>query len=445
MDGNALAAAFIRGVRWADFPPAVQRRARMCLLDDLGAALAGTLAPISRISAGYALRRMPGAEAALLLSGRRASAPGAAFANANAANALDIDDDLRYTRGHPGAQLIAATLAVAEAQGAGGQAVLEALAVGYEIAARAGRCWHDDHDSYQACGSWGSLACAAVAARLMGLPEESIQHALGIADYHAPNAPMMRDIDAPAMSKHAIGWGAMNGVIAAELAEAGYTGIPSLLGRPAYHEWVADLGQTYVVADGVGVKRWCSCAWGHPGMAAAQKAMNENKVRLDDILHLKVETFHDGWRLVRHRPRTTEEAQFSLRWPLAVLLIDGEVGPGGVLPHRFDDPQVIDLFEKIEVVEDAELERMYQLDQSYVDSPDAYLAGRAIITLRDGRVLDSGITGRSAHHWDEASLEAKFRSLAAHVLGGDAIDRLVAMIWHFEQLPDLRDFTALVG
>jgi 2-methylcitrate dehydratase PrpD len=445
LDGNDLAATLILDTTWDDLPPAVQRRARMCLLDDLGAVIGGTLSRISQISADYAARRLPGDEATILLHGKRASTHGAAFANANAGNALDIDDDIRHTRGHPGAQIFPAALALAEKTNASGRALLEALVVGYEIASLTGRCWHDHHTVFQACGSWGSVASAAVASRLMGLTPEQVKHALGIADYHAPNAPMMRDIDAPAMSKHAIGWGAMNGVIAAELAQCGYTGIPSILGHPQYHDWAAGLGKHYVMADGVGIKRWCSCAWGHPGMAAAQNIVADQKLNIQEIEHIKVYVFHAAWRLHQDLPETTEQAQFSLKWPLAALLIDGEVGPNQILEHRFADPEVRSLFDRIELIEDPELERMFHLNQTYVDVPEAYLAGRAEITLTDGRVLDSGIVGRGAFEWDDKRLEEKFRWLTGHVLKKPQIDKLVEMIWHFEKVPDVRELTDLLA
>ena len=60
----------------------------------------------------------------------------------------------------------------------------------------------------------------------MGLPEDQAGHALGIADYQAPNLPMMRDIDHPAMVKHGIYWGAMNGVLSAEMAVRRFHGHP---------------------------------------------------------------------------------------------------------------------------------------------------------------------------------------------------------------------------
>ena len=94
----------------------------MCLADSFGATLAGTLTRVSRISADYAAEAWGGDQATILrhepgrgLHGQRASMAGAAFANANAANGLDLDDSARYAYGHAGAQIFPAALAVAEA------------------------------------------------------------------------------------------------------------------------------------------------------------------------------------------------------------------------------------------------------------------------------------------------------------------------------------------
>jgi 2-methylcitrate dehydratase PrpD len=444
VDGNDMAAAFILDTTWDALPASVQRRAKMCLLDDLGAVLSGTLTRISHITAAYAAERMPGDEATILLYGKRSTAPGAALANAYAGNGLDIDDDIKYARGHPGVQIFPAALAVAEKTGASGQALLESLAVGYEIASRIARCWHDHHEVYQACGSWGSVACAAVAARLMKLDQGTVKHALGIAEYHAPNLPMMRDIDYPAMVKHGVGWGAMNGVVSAELAERGFTGIPSILGFEQYRDWVATLGSEYIMAEGVGIKRWCSCGWGHAAFVATLKVVEENHVRIEEITHIKVHTFHEGWRLLQRHPQTTEEAQFSIKWPLATLLLDGEVGPNQILEHRLGDERVKALADKIEIVEDPEIERMYRLAHDGVDSPDAYFAGRVQITLTDGRTFDSGIVDRGAYQWDESSLEQKFRWITAYVLDDEKIDQLVRMAWEFDSVSSVKELTRLL-
>ena len=79
MAGNELVSHFVHDVAWEVLPPAVQRTARMALLDTLGATLVGTLTPVSRITAEYAADTWSGDEATILLHGRRASVIGAAL------------------------------------------------------------------------------------------------------------------------------------------------------------------------------------------------------------------------------------------------------------------------------------------------------------------------------------------------------------------------------
>ncbi len=437
MESKDKTASFIRELKWESLPEAVKRKALMCLLDNLGVTIVGTLAPVSRIAADYARESWSGDTSTIATGCGKASAAGAAFANACAANALDLDDDAIYTRGHPGAQLFPATLAVAEKTAASGKELLEALVIGYEISIRAGRCWHDLHQIYQACGSWGSVGCAAAAAHLLQLSHEQVDNAMGIAEYHAPNAPMMRDIDNPTMVKHAIGWGAMNGVTSAQLAQNGYTGMPSLLHMEKYEDWVSDIGDTYWMADWVFYKEWASCAWGHAAGVAALKLMDEYHIEPSQIEKVRVNTFEEAAALYKGYPRTTEEAQFSIKWPLACLIVDRELGPKQILEKRFSDPVILGLFDRIEVVLDPEIDNLYR----GMKEMDLRMHSAVEITLIDGRYFDSGIVERKADKWNEVSLERKFRQLASYVLEADALDVLVKMIWGFNNVTDIRELT----
>jgi 2-methylcitrate dehydratase PrpD len=153
MNSIDLVSQFISTASWDSLPAEVKAKARMCLMDNLGATLAGTLARVSQIGAEYAADSWPGDEATILLSGKKVSAVGAAYANACAANAIDVDDSARYAYGHAGAQVFPTALALAEAHNLSGAQLLCALVVGYEVAHRVGRCWHDSRQVYQACGS----------------------------------------------------------------------------------------------------------------------------------------------------------------------------------------------------------------------------------------------------------------------------------------------------
>lgn len=445
MDGNEMAARFIRSTCWAGLPEVVQHKVKMCLVDIVAATVGGVLTPISDIVAAYATEAWRGNEAAILLHDRRASAAGAAFANACAANGLDCDDGAQYTRGHPGAQVFPTALAVGEKLGLGGSAMLAAMVVGYEIAHRAGRCWHRHHQIYQADGSWGSVACAATAANLMGLDEDRIKQALGIAEYHAPNLPMERDLVDPAMVKHGHGWGAMTGIVAAELAERGFTGIPSLLGFEEYQDWVATLGDEYIMVDGVDFKRYCSCGWGHMAIAAVKKLRREHDWDVEDIAAIRVEGHHWTAVLQTSHPTTTEEAQFSVKWPLAAFLIDGEVGPDQILETRLGDASINALVDKIELVESEEIDNLYR--PIFEGEEDGSSVSRVVIRLKDGTTLDSGLVSdacRISARGDEAGLEQKFRWLTRYVLEEHRLDPLLEMLWHFEDVQDVGKFTSLL-
>ncbi|MBW6463829.1 MAG: MmgE/PrpD family protein [Firmicutes bacterium] len=440
MNGSDRTALFVGDIKWNDLPDKVKSRALICLLDNLGVTMAGTLAPISKIATPFAVSNWGGSEATILLYKCSASAPGAAFANACAGNALDLDDDAIYTRGHPGAQLFPAALAVAEKVGSGGRELLEALVVGYEVSIRAGRCWHDLHEVYQSCGSWGSVGCAAAAAHLLKLNREEIKNALGIAEYHAPNAPMMRDIYNPTMVKHAIGWGAMNGVTSALLAKSGYTGMPGLLGMEKYYDWVSDIGETYWMTDWVFYKEWASCAWGHAAGVAVLELMIEHKVTPAQIKSVRVKTFEEAAMLYQGYPTTTEEAQFSIKWPLACLILDHELGPDQVLEERFNDPEVLAVFDRIEMVVDPEIDQLYK----EMKEMDLRMHSAVEITLQDERVLDSGVIERGADRYSEQDLENKFRKLAAFVTDPGTVNKLVEMVWNFDSIENVRKLTNLI-
>jgi len=424
MNGNELAAQFIADTRWDDLPGAVQYKVKMCLVDIVAAIVGGVLTPISDIAAAYAPQAWTGNQATILLHDRRASAAGAAFANACAANGLDCDDGGSYTRGHQGAQVFPTALAISEKLDLSGSAMLAAVVVGYEISHRFARCWHHYQGPvYQADGSWGSVACAATAANLMGLDTAAIIQ----------------------MVKHGHGWAAMTGIMAAELAEGGFTGIPGLMGFQEYQDWVTTLGDEYIFVDGVDFKRYCSCGWSHMAIAAVQKLQTEGDWNVEDIKSIRVEGHH--WTAVLHtsHPTTTEQAQFSVKWPLAAYLVDGEVGPDQILEHRFSDPSINGLVDKIELMESEELNDLYR--PIFEGGDEGLSASRVIIHLEDGRTFDSGLVSDACRinaRGDEERLEEKFRWLTGYVLEEDQIEPLLKMLWRFDAVQDVREFTSLL-
>ena len=448
MDANQLIAQFTVETQWDNLPAKVQEKARMCFIDNLGATIAGTKTRVSQICAGYAQTAWTGDTATILLHGKRASPVGAAFANAAAANGIDTDDSVRYAWGHGGAQIFPVAIALAEGLDLDGARLLAAMVAGYEVAHRIGGCWHEHHSDYQACGSWGSVASAAVAANLMGLTAEQTTHALGIAEYHAPNAPMMRDVDHPAMVKHAIPWGSMTGITAAELASRGFSGIPLLLGEARYHDWMMDIGEKYLMLEGVAwkMKGYACCGWAHAGVEGARELVANHEIALDQIERIVVDAFSETVRLGTKLPSTTEEAQFNLAWPVAAMLVDGEIGPNQTLERRLNDPKIRDLAQKVEVVESEELNQLCRLHAK--GDPRGRFASIVTIKLKDGRQYCSGMKDGGmkfpAPTWTPEMMTEKFYWLAATVLDSALLDEVLEMAWHLDEIGRIKELTKML-
>jgi 2-methylcitrate dehydratase PrpD len=282
----------------------------------------------------------------------------------------------------------------------------------------------------------------------MNLPQPQAQHALGIADYHAPNLPMMRDVDHPAMVKHGIGWGALTGILSAQLAAHGFTGIPSILTFDQYRGWVSDIGQNYIMVDGVAWKAqgYACCGWAHAAVEGAKRLADEHHIAASDIARIRIETFHESARLGAQLPTTTEEAQFNLAWPVAAMLVDGEIGPQQILEHRLADERIRDLAQRVEVHESEELElcRLYEKGD-----PRGRFASIVTIVLSDGQAFNSGMVegGLSFPQpgWNEQVMENKFRWLMGHVLELGRVDQLLDVLWHFDQVSDVRELTRMLA
>jgi 2-methylcitrate dehydratase PrpD len=441
-------ADFIMGCRWSDLPDEVKVKARFCLLDNLASTLAGTQTRIARIADVYAAETWPGRGASVLRSGRDTSAIGAAFANAVAANGTDIDDCGIFTSGHPGAMLFPVGLALAEARHASGASFMSSQVVGYEIAFRAGRCMHDRERSpeergFRSCGSWGSVACAAVAAHLTPLPRDQTLQALGIAEYHAPDLPMLRDIDHPAMVKHGIGIGAMTGIMSARLAELGYTGVPGILTFDEYSDWVEGIGSAYLLPTGIMWKDYSCCAWSHPAINALRTLTGAVPIAAGRVARVVLTVDAYAARLGGRLPETAEEAQFNLAWPVACFLIYGEVTPAHVLESHLGSETVRALAGKVEIVASDEFTRLYDLDEA--GDPEGMEVADVTIEFEDGRVLTSGVQEAPVYgDWPREKMEAKFRALTRGRLGDEATERLIEMCWRFDELDDVRELTGII-
>ncbi|MFT3688261.1 MmgE/PrpD family protein [Paenirhodobacter sp.] len=420
---------------WGDLPGPVQAMARRCLLDLLGTAAAGRGTPLSRIICIHAIRMFgasgPDFAARILFDGRRASLAGAALAGGMTIDSFDAHDGHVLTKGHAGVAILPGLLALSDGPGAAmsGAEFLTALVIGYEVALRAGIAQHRTCCDYHTSGAWNALGVAAVAARVLGLDAGHLAEALGIAEYHGPRSQMMRCIDHPTMLKDGSGWGAMTGISAAFLAADGFTGAPSLV-CDVPDLW-ADLGARWRIME-LYFKPYPVCRWAQPAVEAGLSLIRAHRPAPERIARIEVETFEAAVRLDQVRPATTEQAQYSLPFPLAVATVHGALPPSAIIGAGLEDPAVQEMSARVVLRKDPEIDRKFPAERF----------ARVTYVLDDGTRLTSAVLparGDAERPLDDTEIRSKFRALMQGNARGAAIEAAVDTLDARPDTAELRD------
>lgn len=424
------AVEFLHDTRWEHLPADVRRHARLRLLDLLAVAIAGSTTSLSKITRDHAHRHMLTLDGPrLLFDGRRASPPGAALANAATIDSVDGHDGHRLTKGHAGAAIMPAVLAMLD-DGTDHDLrdLLAALVVGYEIATRAGIALHTSAREYHSSGAWNAIGAAAVAARALGLDPVSTQHALGVAEYAAPRAPMMRAITNPTMVKDSSAWGAQAGVAAALLAADDFTGAPAELLDHAPELW-RDLGSRWRIREQY-TKSHPVCRWAHPAVEATLELRRHDAIRPESIRDIEVRTFKAATELTARIPASTEEAQYSLPFPIAMACVHGKLPIELITTPERANHQLRRIARALRVIESPELTAAF---------PDQRSA-TVTITLTSGRRLSAHRTtswGDPEQSLTDADFDVKLRNYALPILGETRTARLGRMLAPAEDTADI--------
>jgi 2-methylcitrate dehydratase PrpD len=406
---------FIHQLRFEDLPAPVVAHARRCVLDLLGVAAGGSQTQLSSIIRRHAAQHFahggPGAGARMLFDGRTVSAAGAALAGGMGIDSLDAHDGHVLTKGHAGVAVLPAVLAFADAlHGMDGREFLTQVVIGYEIATRAGIALHATACDYHTSGAWNALACAAIGARNLQLGTQETLEALGIAEYHGPRSQMMRCIDHPTMVKDGSGWGAMAGVSAAYLAADGFTGAPAITTTSdAVASIWTDLGQRWLILDQY-FKPHPVCRWAQPAIEAAWSLSQAHQFRAEQIKSIEVWTFHEACRLATRLPATTEQAQYSLPYPVAAILRHGTLGAAEVASDALQDPQTRRLAAGMVLHEEPRYNALFPAERwAHVQ-----------VTLQDGTRLASApaiARGNPENPLSASEIRDKFMALCSPVTG----------------------------
>ena len=428
-----LASEFVHNLRYEDIPDEVLAVMRRSLLDTIGVAAIGSTTRMGGIVREFALSHMAAASngpaSRLLFSGYTLSPMGAAMAGAFAIDSIDAHDGYSKVKGHAGSGVLPAVLAVVDdlrRQGrkVSGRDLLVALTIAYEVAYRSGLCMHGTVPDYHTSGAWTAVGAAAAAARLLGLDQDQIRHAMGIAEYHGPRSQMMRCIDHPTMVRDGVGWGSPAGVSAAYMAQLGFTGAPAITteGAEAAPYW-NDLGTRWEVGN-THYKAYPVCRWAHPAIDAVQDLMRDHKLTSRDIARARIKTFHYATRLAGHAPKTVDELTYALAYPFAIMAVHGEIGPRQLQESILHDAEVLRISQATELVDDQHYTRI-SIDKRWAD---------VTLYLKDGREIQSPARtprGDPDNPLSDQEISDKFHLLADEIIGAPRardIERRVAQV-----------------
>jgi 2-methylcitrate dehydratase PrpD len=435
MDGSELIVTYIKNESVSRIHSKTLKHLKDALIDIMAATIAGSAAPITQITTEYVQEQFATGNCSIMTTKHTTTPMGAALVNATAANALDVDDGHRMTKGHPGAVVFPAVIAAAEQLDTNGETFLNGLLIGYEVAIRAGILVHRLRPEYHCTGSWGAVGAAAGTSKIYGLHSNEIYQAMGIAEYHSTYSPMMRCIDAPSMVKDGIAWGCMTGLSSALLAQKGFTGIPSLFSLNGADEIINDIGKTYRVEQ-LYYKPHCCCRWAQPAIEGIIELQQKHHISNEAIEKVIIHTFTESARLQQSPPRTTEEAQYHLFFPAACYLAEGEVGPVQVL-NSLSNPRVLALMTKMEAHIDPEFDDVF---------PEKAMSRIEIVTVSGDRYysLDHQARGDYDLPLSDHERAAKYYRLVEPVIGKEKSRHLLEVMQDIEHVTSMKAFMKLL-
>ncbi|MBO9513956.1 MAG: MmgE/PrpD family protein [Variovorax sp.] len=412
---------------------------RAAFVDTTACMLAGRDEPVTTQVAQWAGLRSDGDAMPLpARADESALAPAlAALVNATAGHALDYDDV--GLAGHPSVVLVPALLAVHEADGVRGFALVQAYAKGYAVWAELqsrmtvhlhGRGWHPT-------AVFGTVAAAAAVASARGLPASQVAHAIGIAASSASGLIANFGSMTKALQ---VGRAARAGLEAAELAACGVdasfdaldgpTGLLAALAGPGNARLEADVEEGFestLLRIRPGIKKYPVCYAAHRVADGVLDLKAEHKLMPSDVTAVDATISATTAGVLRHHaPATLSEARFSLEYVVATALVHGALGLREVDERSLADPAVRALMPLI---------RTHITDTRCPLEPSFAYEDRVTITTRDGTIRDSGpirfARGHAQLPLDEAQLRDKLWACVRadeEALAMAALDRIDAAL-----------------
>jgi 2-methylcitrate dehydratase PrpD len=445
VDGMDLTRALARqsaALDYDELPGPVCELAAQCILDYLGVALAGAADPLVRILLDEMAEAGGASQAGIIGHSIRLPALSAALVNGAAAHALDYDDVNMAMPGHPSVAILPGLLALAEFKGSSGREVVTAFVAGYETACRIGAALQPGHYNlgFHSTSTVGSFGAAAACARLLGLATETTAMALGIAGTQA--AGLKSQFGTMCKPFHA-GKAAQNGLLAARLAERGFSSRTDLV--ECVQGFALTHGPDFVPEAALATpeagfhvlanlfKYHAACYFTHAPIECARRLRDKHRLTPEAIAGITVKLDASCDRVCNIAvPADGLQSKFSLRQTVAMALAGVDTASlGAYSVENAAHPGLVKLRERLRFEwQQGWPQTLCELELDLVD-------GRRLSTRHDAGIPAADITEQGKR------LTAKFEVLAGPVLGTPRARELRAMIAGLRQVADIGSLARL--
>jgi 2-methylcitrate dehydratase PrpD len=438
---------FLHGLSAADLSPALTANARIALLDNLGCGLFGAKREWGRMITDLVRDEGSQGRATVYGLGTTCAPARAALANGTCTHGFELDDIIMGALSHPGAVVVPAALAAAEATQATGTELLRSIVAGYEVMARVGAALGHDHNNrgFHTTGIAGPVASTVAAGLVMGLPVDTLLSAVGTACSSASGIKAFTQGTGGMVKRMHAGRAAESGVLACDLARRGFTGPQAAVdgrfgllevigGEHTYPERLdADLGTDFAIGR-VWIKAYACCGLIHSTMHALENLKSAHRIAPNAVRAVHVRT---SKRAVEQngdpQPQDTMTAQYSVPFCAGVALAGDARSPEPFMPDHLWDETVRGIAARTRLSVDATMDAEYP----------AHFGAHVAVELESGAQYEQSVLdphGTPADPFTAAEAEAKFRLLAGAAKDPAAIERIVKAV---AGLSDARSLDAL--
>ena len=430
-------------------------RVKYLFLDYLGVAIRGTLYDSSRpVFSLIQKLGIDNGKAVVIGTDFKTIPTYAALANGITGHSPELDDVVNESSLHPGVVVFPTALAAAGIGFSKFKDFAPAVIAGYDVVNRLAISLNPDapyERGFHPTSTCGTMGSAVTAGLILGLNQENLVHALGIAGSQASGSMEFLADGAFTKRFHA-GWAAQSGIVAAQLAAEGFTGPQTILeGKYGFlHSYanvshveriLANWGEPFYIMR-TSIKPHSCCRYKQGPIDGVLQLMRENQLEPADIEQIKIGVLKAGFSLVAEpreqkiNPESIVDAQFSMPFGAAVAALFGQASLGQYTMDNVNSDRVKEVMEKVVCVEDASLD---------LEFPRKWPASVSIST-KDGKSYSTRIDypkgdPENPLSWEE--LIDKFKFLVSPVFIEQKANEIVDAVRSLEENSDITAITKL--